>query len=1172
MLSALSLPGVCGRAAGLVLALVLVLGACSAYGTLFWQADTNRGTSVFEGLEEAPGTIVVTNDPLHIQGFVYNYNTWDDTNYAKERCECRGTETNGGHFRMSYTNDYYIGWRAMWNPMPIDGSWVALFQMHGYGVTGQGAPLVLRCVNGDGNLYLQNGANGVDTNFWHTPFKTDVWQTFVLHVYLNTNPAVGYVELWYNGVQQTFNNGQTRWYGPTWDNVDGVWEDSYNLLKWGVYRSGTLNGKGPASAYMSGARVGSTYADVDPNGGEDFSLSTTPATQSVAPGDSTNFTVRIGPPGGFNTNVTLSANGLPSGASINFTPPVVTNSGSATMSVATSISTPIGSYPISVIATSGSLAHTNTVTLVVSSFSLSATPPSQDVDAGSNTTFTVTVTTNGSFSGDVNLGIGGLPAGISAGFDTSTWSQSGISTLTISAATNAISGNYPLTIYGTNGAFIATTTISLIVIGPQANPGTLVWTNEAGDLNWSSTLNWTNITSGGYGPPGNSNGVVFTNFSTRTASALTFPGSSALIPANINNSVNNSIAIIGLTNFANAVNTSPVYHNIGIASGAILSVGSNLQVGGFSEYDFGANNVVNLSISGLGATLAITNGALIVSQGSGSSGAHDATLDLSGLDNFVMSGTQIKLGVENITRASGIVYLAKTNNLLMTTAGYVSSDGSGSPYSGNPALYLGHNKSAVGNGAQMYLGISNSISADYVTVGRGDANGLLRFNPAFLPYNPSVYICGTNGPSSPVGVYVVGDNSPGEGSSGSDTNDFSGGTVNAQINYLCVGRGREGASDTTTCSGFLTFDTGNITANALVIGFIYPNGSNSIAKGTVNVNGRGTLTVYTNITLASWPNAGGSGSVQGTLNINDGTVEATNIAGGGEISTINLNSGTMDLQPDWAAAPGVIADVSTLTVGAPGGGNPALLTDVAQVSTLNPLTIAPNGMIAGNTIFSSPALVIDGTISPGNSSAGAMTNSGTIAFGPGGHYVVTMDDALAGPVQGWSFLQAGTGIDVQASAGTPFTIDLETADNPAANFDSRSNYDWVIATANNGITNFSPGSFVITTASFANDIGIGSFYLHTNGNSLVLSFTNNLAPIVASVVINIQASGSNLVFSGTNGNAGAPCYVLASTNVALPVAQWTVIETNNFDSNGNFNFTNPLDPNTPQMFYQLQLQ
>jgi hypothetical protein len=152
----------------------------------------------------------------------------------------------------------------MWNPMPIDPGWVALMQMHGYGVSGQGAPLVLRAVNGDGNLYMQANANGVDTNFWSTPFKSNVWQGFVAHVFLSTNPAVGYVELWLNGVPQTFNNGQTRWYTPTWDNVDGVWSDSYNKLKWGCYRSGAMDGKGSADAYMSEAKVGSTYADVDP--------------------------------------------------------------------------------------------------------------------------------------------------------------------------------------------------------------------------------------------------------------------------------------------------------------------------------------------------------------------------------------------------------------------------------------------------------------------------------------------------------------------------------------------------------------------------------------------------------------------------------------------------------------------------------------------------------------------------------------------------------------------------------------------------------------------------------------------------------------------------------------------------------------------------------------------
>lgn len=255
----------------------------SAQASVLWQADTNLGTSVFEGIEEAPGTIALNNDPQGKYGIVYCYRLWDDTHYAKERVESRGTETPNGPFQMSYGQDYYIGWRAMWGPMPVTPGWVALFQMKGYGVTGQGAPLVLRCVDGDGNLYLQNNANGVNTNFWHMPFKTNVWQSFVIHTLLSTNHSQGYIELWVDGVPQKFNNGQTRWYGPTWDNVDGTWQNSYNRVKWGCYRSPAMNGKGPASAFMCNAKIGTTYADVDADGGT-IATPAPPPKVSVSPG------------------------------------------------------------------------------------------------------------------------------------------------------------------------------------------------------------------------------------------------------------------------------------------------------------------------------------------------------------------------------------------------------------------------------------------------------------------------------------------------------------------------------------------------------------------------------------------------------------------------------------------------------------------------------------------------------------------------------------------------------------------------------------------------------------------------------------------------------------------------------------------------------------------------
>jgi glucuronoarabinoxylan endo-1,4-beta-xylanase len=63
-----------------------------------------------------------------------------------------------------------------------------------------------------------------------------------------------------------------------------------------------------------------------------------------------------------------------------------------------------------------------------------------------------------------------------------------------------------------------------------------------------------------------------------------------------------------------------------------------------------------------------------------------------------------------------------------------------------------------------------------------------------------------------------------------------------------------------------------------------------------------------------------------------------------------------------------------------------------------------------------------------------------------------------------------------------------------------------------------------------------------------------------------------LVAAGTNGNApGTPFYILASTNLTLPLSQWTVIATNQFGSSGGFRFTNTIDSSQPQRFFTLQL-
>ncbi len=105
-------------------------------------------------------------------------------------------------------------------------------------------------------------------------------------------------------------------------------------------------------------------------GSQDFTISATPGSQTVPPGGSTSYTVTVTPQNGFTGTVSLSATGLPSGASATFNPTSISGSGSSTLTVATASSTPAGSYTLTSTGTSGSSSHSATVTLTVS-----GTPP-----------------------------------------------------------------------------------------------------------------------------------------------------------------------------------------------------------------------------------------------------------------------------------------------------------------------------------------------------------------------------------------------------------------------------------------------------------------------------------------------------------------------------------------------------------------------------------------------------------------------------------------------------------------------------------------------------------------------------------------------------------------------------------------------------------------------------
>jgi hypothetical protein len=74
-------------------------------------------------------------------------------------------------------------------------------------------------------------------------------------------------------------------------------------------------------------------------------------------------------------------------------------------------------------------------------------------------------------------------------------------------------------------------------------------------------------------------------------------------------------------------------------------------------------------------------------------------------------------------------------------------------------------------------------------------------------------------------------------------------------------------------------------------------------------------------------------------------------------------------------------------------------------------------------------------------------------------------------------------------------------------------------------------------------------------------------PTVSAPVI----ENGKVILNGAGGPSNLLYYVLGSTNVVSPLAEWLRIGTNQFSGTGGFSFTNPLPPGTPQMFQVIEV-
>jgi hypothetical protein len=104
----------------------------------------------------------------------------------------------------------------------------------------------------------------------------------------------------------------------------------------------------------------------------DFSIESSISTLSLQQGETGSLTVTILSLRGFNERVNLTGIDLPTGVTLQFNPPSIIPSGTATVNVVVSSTAQVGNYTVMLLAVSGSLSHKTSFQLGVSSGPLQA--------------------------------------------------------------------------------------------------------------------------------------------------------------------------------------------------------------------------------------------------------------------------------------------------------------------------------------------------------------------------------------------------------------------------------------------------------------------------------------------------------------------------------------------------------------------------------------------------------------------------------------------------------------------------------------------------------------------------------------------------------------------------------------------------------------------------------
>jgi autotransporter-associated beta strand protein len=342
--------------------------------------------------------------------------------------------------------------------------------------------------------------------------------------------------------------------------------------------------------------------------------------------------------------------------------------------------------------------------------------------------------------------------------------------------------------------------------------------------------------------------------------------------------------------------------------------------------------------------------------------------------------------------------------------------------------------------------------------------------------------------------------------------------------------------------------------------------------GKINVTGGGEFRV---LNFSGYPNAAISlannvtADFQGNVDPNGTTLAIGELSGigssqllggtatNGEVLTWSIGGKNTD-----ATFAGTIAEQNT-------NANTAI-----QKIGAGKWTLTGSNSYNGGTLVSAGTLMVNNTSGSGTGfgdvevgTSATLSGTGSIA----GSVVIDANGTFA-PGNPFGALTIGADLNLDTAANLQFTLGASSSSaNVAGNLALAGNLTVIagpgFGTGTYTLFNYS-GTLSVSSPTIATAPAGYNYTINTN--------TPGKVQLIVSTGSGLQfnhtslASGQ-LIFSGTGGITNGAYYILGSTNLSLPLNQWSPIATNHFDSNGNFIFSNTINPLAPRQYYQLEL-